>query len=603
MNAKLCQSVLSALPGIVLLLCAEEVRAAPANDHYASRINLGNAATVSTTGTNVDATMEAGEDDFGGVAGASVWYEWTAPTTGWVTVSTYGSELDTVIGIYTGGATIASLTRGGFNDGDFLIYNGGFGYPTEFDPDAGNHPSRLYFMAQAGTTYKIAVCGWYFDLDIDMNTFNLEIEYETPAGRVTSATVSPDPVNVTASSQAVNVTVDVEVDSPPSGAFFLGQILVYPPGSSESNHTNTAYQMTLINNAQRISGTASAGTYQVGVTIPLYAAPGDWLVEVFIIGRTASGKSINWLHSAGTDLMEDFVIALPAQDTRLAVQNTGPADTTAPVLQSFSATPGSANVTSGSQTVSMSMRITDDVSGLEASWVYLSLEPLNGEMSMGTDPLTLVSGSATDGIYSSSTTIPQGFPSGTYYWRLNVKDYTGNRRTVTSHPVFVASPFPSGSTPTFVITGSVAYEAWKFGKNFGFPTPEDGLLDDPNDDGTTNLACYAFNLDPSLFQASVMPAGGFSGLPLITMTGVGGSQRLSIQFVRRKASANSGLTYLPQFGDSLAETGPGSFSNATGTPIVTDIDSVWERVVIEDTATGGARRFGRVKVSYTPPSP
>ena len=61
----------------------------------------GTSATA--TGTNVGATKQAGEPNHAGNAGgASVWYKWTAPVTGTATVSTAGSNFDTLLGVYKG---------------------------------------------------------------------------------------------------------------------------------------------------------------------------------------------------------------------------------------------------------------------------------------------------------------------------------------------------------------------------------------------------------------------------------------------------------------------------------------------------------------------
>ena len=68
----------------------------------------------------------------------------------------------------------------------------------------------------------------------------------------------------------------------------------------------------------------------------------------------------------------------------------------------------------------------------------------------------------------------------------------------------------------------------------------------------------------------------------------------SIQYLRRKATANSGLTYTPQFSSAL--DGSGDWSTATGTETVQSIDSEWERVTVEENASGKEKRFGRVKV-------
>ncbi|MCB0969678.1 MAG: hypothetical protein KDB37_22795, partial [Ilumatobacter sp.] len=76
-------------------------------------------------------------------AGGSVWYTWTAPSTGVVEINTAGSDGDTVVAVYTGGS-VGSLTLVGANDdGDAVL--GRF--------------SRLLVPVTQGTTYRIAVDG------------------------------------------------------------------------------------------------------------------------------------------------------------------------------------------------------------------------------------------------------------------------------------------------------------------------------------------------------------------------------------------------------------------------------------------------------------
>ena len=145
----------------------------------------------------------------------------------------------------------------------------------------------------------------------------------------------------------------------------------------------------------------------------------------------------------------------------------------------------------------------------------------------------------------------------------------------------------------------LGYLGWAATQDFG-PGAQSAVLDDPNGDGITNLAAYAFNLLAFNERAFVLtPTTGLAGLPHIDHTGA----RLRIEFLRRKASTSSGLTYRPQFGSALASGQPGSFADAGGTPTVESINSTWERVVIEDTVSGASRRFGRLLVEYTTPPP
>src|SRR5262249_23640556 len=71
---------------------------APANDNFPNRpVISGSSATA--TGSNVNATKEAGEPNIAGNAGGkSVWWTWTAPVSGSAKVSTAGSNFDTTLG-------------------------------------------------------------------------------------------------------------------------------------------------------------------------------------------------------------------------------------------------------------------------------------------------------------------------------------------------------------------------------------------------------------------------------------------------------------------------------------------------------------------------
>jgi hypothetical protein len=71
----------------------------------------------------------------------SVWYSWTAPSSGWATFETCGSPFDTTIGVYRG-AALASL--------EFVAYS----------DDACGAASVARFEATEGVTYHLAVGGY-----------------------------------------------------------------------------------------------------------------------------------------------------------------------------------------------------------------------------------------------------------------------------------------------------------------------------------------------------------------------------------------------------------------------------------------------------------
>lgn len=116
------------------------------NDNFAQRVALSG-ANVSTTGSNVGATRQSGEPVIAGVAGGhSVWWSWTAPSSGNVTIRTAGSNFDTLLGVYTG-STLSTLQVKAANDDQNYF--------------AGIVTSQVTFTAVAGTTYQIVVDGYH----------------------------------------------------------------------------------------------------------------------------------------------------------------------------------------------------------------------------------------------------------------------------------------------------------------------------------------------------------------------------------------------------------------------------------------------------------
>ena len=116
---------------------------APDNDNFANPALLTGAAKT-VTGANVGATREANEPYHAGNAGgASVWWTWTAPSSGSYTLTTRGSSFDTVLGVYTG-ASLPTLTP--------LVSN-------DDGPNMGT-ASQVSFSAIAGVAYQVAVDGY-----------------------------------------------------------------------------------------------------------------------------------------------------------------------------------------------------------------------------------------------------------------------------------------------------------------------------------------------------------------------------------------------------------------------------------------------------------
>ncbi len=115
----------------------------PANDHF-NNAQFISGQNVSVGGTNRYATWQPGEPGSNGTT-HSVWYRWTAPFSGPVTMDTCSSSFDTFLDVYTG------FSVGGLS-------------PVASDDDACDSPnangSRVTFNAVAGTTYRIRIRGF-----------------------------------------------------------------------------------------------------------------------------------------------------------------------------------------------------------------------------------------------------------------------------------------------------------------------------------------------------------------------------------------------------------------------------------------------------------
>src|SRR5262245_49977102 len=89
--------------------------AAPANDRFSNRIVI-TGTNVTVMGSNASATKESGEPNHAGnVGGSSVWWGWIAPTNGELRLTTDGSPIDTLLGVYTG-PRVNALTTLAAND-------------------------------------------------------------------------------------------------------------------------------------------------------------------------------------------------------------------------------------------------------------------------------------------------------------------------------------------------------------------------------------------------------------------------------------------------------------------------------------------------------
>jgi Concanavalin A-like lectin/glucanases superfamily/Peptidase family M23 len=201
----------------------------PANDNFTAATvvttvpahftqTTGGATTQGGEPTTVDGACNGGS----GVSGRTVWYKLTAPATQEVTVSTRGSDFDTVLAVYTG-STLAGLNRIACND-DLEGY-----YSTV---------SEVIFGATAGQTYWIQAGGFG---STTSGNLVVDVQANTPPASVPTSTPAP-----TATLTAGGYPAVVQADAP-GGYWRL----------DEASGTTAADS----------SGNGNTGTYVTGVTL------------------------------------------------------------------------------------------------------------------------------------------------------------------------------------------------------------------------------------------------------------------------------------------------------------------------------------------------
>jgi hypothetical protein len=129
-------------------ILALEDRTVPSGSDMFANATVLTGTFASDVSDNTGATGEFGEENLPHANGEinSLWWKWTAPGDGHYEVNTFGSFVDTVLGVYTG-SSLGNLQTVGSDDDDN-------------DPTTGSVQSRVDFDAVGGTTYYFAVDGF-----------------------------------------------------------------------------------------------------------------------------------------------------------------------------------------------------------------------------------------------------------------------------------------------------------------------------------------------------------------------------------------------------------------------------------------------------------
>ena len=120
-------------------LAAPAQAAPPSNDNFVDAQTLSGSSDSASQST-IEATREPGEPEVR-YGENTIWYSWTAPSAGSVSIDTVGSDFDTTLGVFTGDA-VNALTTLAINDDYYGLQ------------------SWVSLDVTAGATYLIQVDGW-----------------------------------------------------------------------------------------------------------------------------------------------------------------------------------------------------------------------------------------------------------------------------------------------------------------------------------------------------------------------------------------------------------------------------------------------------------
>ena len=330
------------IAGVQLLYAAPGF--VPANNDFANATPISlSSSSIQLTGTNIAATRQSGEPNHAGANatnGHSVWWRWTAPGSGSTTITTLGSNFDTVLAVYTGSA-VNALTTVASND----------------DVTGGVvRTSTVTFSAVGGTTYSIAVDGWGSTSEGDQNTpsgaITLNLTFAGSLSAAPAITTQPAGQTVTAGAP---VTFAAVVTGNPVPAFQWSKGGVAITGATNASYTIASTTLadagsyTLVATNSLGSATSNAATLTVNpatVAPAITTQPASQLVNVgnsAIFTAVASGNpsptyqwqknSVNISGATGNSLTLSNVTSGDAGSYRVVATNSaGTATSTAATL-------------------------------------------------------------------------------------------------------------------------------------------------------------------------------------------------------------------------------------------------------------------------------
>ncbi|MGL4401179.1 MAG: DUF7035 domain-containing protein [Luteolibacter sp.] len=307
------------------------------------------------------------------------------------------------------------------------------------------------------------------------------------APMVASISTAPSTVDVTSAAATVTVTLRITDDT---SGFFEGSTSVRTP-------TGAWTGSTYFNGENRISGDKFDGIYVVEVTVPRYGPPGVWKADCYV--NDVAGNDLEFPYELG--------FPAPAGDEFMVI-NTGPADTTAPSLSSISLAPASVNTSAGPANITVTVSISDDLSGFRDRYLFF-YEPgdiFSNSVFAGIEESHRISGNELNGTYQIPVTIPQGSTVGSWQIRVFLRDRTGGQKTYGPGD----TAYPSPGTGQFTVTTLAPPLFQAFIQTYQLTGNDAAPSADPDRDGLNNATELMLGTNPV--------SAASAGAGLITVT-------------------------------------------------------------------------------------
>ncbi|MGH2973608.1 MAG: calcium-binding protein [Solirubrobacterales bacterium] len=271
-------------------------------------------------------------------------------------------------------------------------------------------PQGTYTVISVTLTDRAGNTKRYLASDLQAAGFDTTVEQVGPddhtAPTLTDFSLSPAALDTSTGSAQINFTVTASDDY--SGVAFASVNYARPTGNPQISAPVRYLQ----------SGTELAGTWAESSTLRQYSSKGTYTIkDVYVYDHAG-----NYTRYKTADLA--------AAGYPTTFQQTGADDHTAPVLTDLSISPTTIDTSTQDQKVDLLVHVTDDLAGLDGDAGTVDAE-VNGPTGIHFYPLyfgKLVSGTATDGVWDVSFTIPRYAKQGTYtVFEVDADDNVYNR--------------------------------------------------------------------------------------------------------------------------------------------------------------------------------